>query len=1137
MAAANDSTAPQEPSPSAITENAPPPTGIGPPEDGERIPLPPPPQPPRAVLSLDVLVRWVGWLDAALVVTVLALAFLLASFLARNADLWQHLAVGRLVAQGKYSFGHDPFTYSCPDCPWVNTSWLADLGAYGLFALGGGEGGAGGPVLVVVKALLITLLAIVLLAVRRRGLGLWAPAAMTAVSLVTLSPRLSLHPICLSLLFLGLTLYLLQRPAADPDTPAGRWFRWTDGRAWVLLPILFALWANLDGWFLLGPATVLLYLLGALAQHALGLEVIAPDEPRRAELPRLALVFVIGVAACLLNPYHFHVFTTLPPELAALGLGEDLRHDAVYQDFFRSPFLELRNQFDLHTSIYDPGRGYAANVAGYAYFVLLLLGLVSFAINLDGWSWWRALVWLGFALLSGWQFRSIAFFAVVGGPISALNFQDYAARRFGTEPRVTGSWPLWSLGGRFVTLLAGLALLFLAWPGWLHAEPGVGNSPRRVAWDVDIDPSLRTAAEKLAGLRAAGALRAGDNGFNFNPDLGYYWAWFAPQEKAFLDYRLQLPADVLKTYSAVRDALPGDQFKNAESTEEPCDWEKLFREHHVKYLAFRIRDHHDRSRSATLWLDPGLRQSWTPIYDDGLTAIFSWNDPALAGERINLGKLAFGPTAERAPDDGPARTPHVEDFWEKYARAPLPEPLDWHRAELYVEYYRTAQLYWQLERQYTGMQAHTLNRIVFLLQLMLPGGTGAGPAGLLGMEGLQAPLWGLTRMPAARMLSAPDLARGDPGPPAATLLAVRAARRAIKDNPDSANSYWYLASAYSLIWNVQEEVWMHNLGESARRTQLREVQLANALQNAVLLNPRNADAHQMLAESVFKRLGFLDLELHHLQESLPIFEEDRPNLSDRERDALKGRADATRKRIDELERQVKDRTSSFVLQSRNRPALQKVSIALNLGLADKALELLQDIERDELNEKEKTAYRETLIHLYLTTGQAGRIDDGLLPSQDPWQHVLIFASLGNYAQARQYLNEMIPAAKDQNLRALLFGVRLNLFNGVINPLTLKNMVELTTSPRGWSDLLTIRGMLALEEGDIASAKADFEAALRVTDPARHLVPHLLAPIGITDPLGMLALAKAGLQNPEQPAGYVPQSPIAVNYLEYIRANE
>ncbi|MBP3955165.1 hypothetical protein J8F10_07710 [Gemmata sp. G18] len=37
------------------------------------------------------------------------------AFVARNSDVWLHLATGRLVAHGDYHFGADPFAYTIAD--------------------------------------------------------------------------------------------------------------------------------------------------------------------------------------------------------------------------------------------------------------------------------------------------------------------------------------------------------------------------------------------------------------------------------------------------------------------------------------------------------------------------------------------------------------------------------------------------------------------------------------------------------------------------------------------------------------------------------------------------------------------------------------------------------------------------------------------------------------------------------------------------------------------------------------------------------------------------------------------------------------------------------------------------------------
>src|SRR5262249_4483074 len=113
-----------------------------------------------------------GWADRLLVLLVLGFAFLLASFPARNTDLWVHLAEGRFLLRGPLPLGNDPPFATDPR---ANQLWLYHLICYGVYAT------LGGPALVFLKALLVVGLAGVLLLLSRSGQGWWIPAAFTAL--------------------------------------------------------------------------------------------------------------------------------------------------------------------------------------------------------------------------------------------------------------------------------------------------------------------------------------------------------------------------------------------------------------------------------------------------------------------------------------------------------------------------------------------------------------------------------------------------------------------------------------------------------------------------------------------------------------------------------------------------------------------------------------------------------------------------------------------------------------------------------------------------------------------------------------------------------------------------------------------
>ena len=103
------------------------------------------------------------------------LAFMLGSFVARNSDLWVHLAAGKRLLSGDYRPGTDPFSYSAGERPWVNHSLLFDVGAYLLYK-------GDGALLGVVKALTVALAFGLVIGIRRPRYALWPWAAVAIVA-------------------------------------------------------------------------------------------------------------------------------------------------------------------------------------------------------------------------------------------------------------------------------------------------------------------------------------------------------------------------------------------------------------------------------------------------------------------------------------------------------------------------------------------------------------------------------------------------------------------------------------------------------------------------------------------------------------------------------------------------------------------------------------------------------------------------------------------------------------------------------------------------------------------------------------------------------------------------------------------
>src|SRR5262249_8278573 len=115
MPPSDDAVTPQPPTGGAAS-----PTDPRPPPAQSAAPAAPPaagaitaaPAPAPPVDAAVVFRQRVRVLDGALAAVVLLLAFAVALFPARNSDLLMNLAAGRLLAQGQYHFGVDPFAFT-----------------------------------------------------------------------------------------------------------------------------------------------------------------------------------------------------------------------------------------------------------------------------------------------------------------------------------------------------------------------------------------------------------------------------------------------------------------------------------------------------------------------------------------------------------------------------------------------------------------------------------------------------------------------------------------------------------------------------------------------------------------------------------------------------------------------------------------------------------------------------------------------------------------------------------------------------------------------------------------------------------------------------------------------------------------
>jgi hypothetical protein len=979
-----------------------------------------------------------------------AFAFLAASFTARNSDLWLHLAAGRLLAQGNYTFGVDPFAYTTEGSYWVNHACLFDLALYAGYQV------LGGPGLVALKAAGVALLAWLMLRMRRTERFSIA-AGCTLLAVLAMSPRLLLQPACLSLLLLAICLWLLQH----------------GGRALYCLPAVVALWVNLDSWFLLGPLIVWLF--------ALGQRLAAEKQP----VP--LWVLFAGLAACLVSPHHVHALLAPPPELSPAVWDSDLHHDGRFAPLFRSPW---------RLAPLGPAGGY--NLSAWAYFVLLALGGVSFASNRPARQSWRLPVWLAFALLGAWQARLVPFFAVVAGPITALNLGEAAPH---------------SVRDGFVgvgVLLANVVLLALCWPGWLQ---GFHSRDRAVSWSIHVDPSLERVAGTLGRWRRDGTLPSGSRTFAVHPDVAHYLAWFSPGERSFLDSRLPLFTPVVSDYERLCRALGSSPSLDAFSGF--ADWRHVL---HDQRIACVVLYDPDLRRLAPALREVAQTAHWDLLRIDGQAILLAARGD-LAPQRFDAARLAFSGGDEEAlppaPGEGPSQLAQPLPWWQFWPRAPGGTTWEASAAAVYLRLFEDS-----AEQQLRRQRKPVLARHI---------------AGLVGLPALSAGTVPTTAAVAGRLAGEevllPDLRERSPALP---LLAVRAARRAVAVHPDDAAAWLVLAQAYQALSQTTVEASRH--AHLAPLAQLRTIQTVTALVQAVTLRPDLLAAHEALA-LLFAQQDHLDLALHHRKAHLDLVRRAGPQPGE-DQAAFRSRLGPIEQAVEQLQTVVEDSENRYFIRTQSLAAnpLARAQVALQLGLAGKALDEVLLRSSPDLYGVEGLRL---LLELLLTTGRAQDARDLLdreemrrnpaglktfilaggsqegtrwsyaFPAYD-WFDFCQSAAAGNYDRAALVLEHIRSSMKVQEdrflapLSARLVGplmlevgagaapgaIALRLEGRVLRDRALGHLVPALFLPVERADLHAVEGMLRLEQGQPARAAEHFRTALSLYRTAATGVPAL-----------------------------------------------
>ena len=235
-----------------------------------------------------------------------------------EGDTWWHIAVGQRILSTSTWPTTDIYSFTIHGTPWISSEWLGEVVMAIAARLGGLHGLA---VLLVALSITFVLLTYYYAWLRSRN----PLASGVAAALVTpvAAACFTMRPQLLGYTFLLITLICLER------------FRLGRRRALWVLPLVFLLWANTHGSFVLGLFALGLYWASGLVSLRSGSLVAERWTPRQRR--ELLLISIACALALLVTPYG--------PRLALFPFEFMVKHPVIPGVFTEWQPLDLSQPF------------------------------------------------------------------------------------------------------------------------------------------------------------------------------------------------------------------------------------------------------------------------------------------------------------------------------------------------------------------------------------------------------------------------------------------------------------------------------------------------------------------------------------------------------------------------------------------------------------------------------------------------------------------------------------------------------------------------------------------------------------------------------------------------------------------------
>jgi len=257
--------------------------------------------------------------DRFYLAVLLLLVLIMAARTPLDSDMWWHLRAGEETLLNKEVYSEDTFSFTRDGDPWLNHSWLSQVIMYLLYSAGS------------YKALTIwvgvcAMASIGLVYFQMEGhriIRMMTGVLAGIVASVVWSPR----PQIMSLVLFAVVSYLIYL------------YKWKKSNRLWLLPLIFILWSNLHGGYVLG-----IILTGVVMGGEIFNKLQVDNKPEYLswkEIRVLGIWIMVCLLAVLINPFGFGMwkipFNTIGVESLQNLISEWASPD--FHQFYQQPML------------------------------------------------------------------------------------------------------------------------------------------------------------------------------------------------------------------------------------------------------------------------------------------------------------------------------------------------------------------------------------------------------------------------------------------------------------------------------------------------------------------------------------------------------------------------------------------------------------------------------------------------------------------------------------------------------------------------------------------------------------------------------------------------------------------------------